>query len=276
MLARAFSQARAAYSLKTLTPAQVAQFNRDGFILLKDFLPPAFKDNLQQWATELEEWPEIPGKWMKYFEYDQNVGTHKLLSRIENILPFHKGFRSLVDDVVTSAVSDCFNHDATVYKEKINFKFPKGKGFTAHQDQPAYVSFGIKRLITTMVPVDDNTSLSGGLEFVYNRAERVIMEQNLDGGIRTDLEARFNWVPIDAHLGDMIIFCSYAPHRSHVNRSTKPRRNLYFTYNSLENGDYRERYYEKRRRDFPPENERDPNKDYSEGAKVFNVSNPFK
>jgi hypothetical protein len=276
MLARAFSQATSAYALRTLTPAQLAVFNRDGFILLKNFLPAAFAGNLDKWATELELAPEIPGKMMKYFEYDSNVGTNKLLSRVENILPFHSGLKSLVDQVVTPAVSDCFGHNATIYKEKINFKFPKGKGFTAHQDQPAYTSFGIKRLITTMVPVDDNTPLSGGLEFAYNRHERVILEQNLDGGIRTDLEAKYNFLPIDAHLGDMIIFCSYSPHRSHTNRSSNPRRNLYFTYNSLQDGDYRERYYEKRRRDYPPESERDPNKDYSEGAKVFNVSNPFK
>ena len=34
--------------------------------------------------------------------------------------------------------------------------------------------------------------------------------------------------------------------------------------------------YEEKRKWFPPECERDPNKDYSQGAKVFNVANPIK
>jgi hypothetical protein len=38
----------------------------------------------------------------------------------------------------------------------------------------------------------------------------------------------------------------------------------------------RDEYYRAKRRSFPPEIVRDPNVDYSEGAKVFNVANPIK
>jgi hypothetical protein len=41
-------------------------------------------------------------------------------------------------------------------------------------------------------------------------------------------------------------------------------------------GDFHDAYYASKRESFPPDVERDPTKDYSEGAKVFNVATPIK
>ena len=84
------------------------------------------------------------------------------------------------------------------------------------------------------------------------------------------------WLPVDAEAGDIIFFDSYVPHRSDINTSNFTRRNLYLTYNPISEGFLRDRYYEEKRKYFPPDIERDPNVDYSEGAKVFNVANPIK
>ena len=179
--------------------------------------------------------------------------------------------------MLTDISSDLFGEQAVIYKEKINFKFPKGSGFNAHQDQPAFVSFGINTLLTVLLPVDPNTRESGGLDMVRKlHKERQLYPQNSDGSLRTDVEAKMNWIPVDGSAGDIILFDSYAPHRSDINVSNFTRRNLYLTYNPLSLGSFRERYYEEKRRSFPPECERDPNKDYSEGAKIFNVANPIK
>jgi ectoine hydroxylase-related dioxygenase (phytanoyl-CoA dioxygenase family) len=126
------------------------------------------------------------------------------------------------------------------------------------------------------MPIDDNTRETGGLDFTKKHRMDVILPQNSDGSIRTDVDAKMYWEPMDCFPGDLFIFDAWAPHRSDVNVSKNTRRNCYLTYNALSFGDYREGYYDAKRRDFPPEIERDPNKDYSEGAKVFNVANPIK
>jgi len=127
------------------------------------------------------------------------------------------------------------------------------------------------------MPIDSNTRQSGGIDIVpKGHIPRVVLPQNSDGSIRTDVEAKLNWVPVDAEPGDAVFFDSYSPHRSDINLSNFCRRNLYFTYNPLSLGSFRDNYYEEKRRLFPPECERDPNKDYSAGAKVFNVANPIK
>ncbi len=99
---------------------------------------------------------------------------------------------------------------------------------------------------------------------------------NSDGSIRTDIDATLKWHPTDCYPGDVFIFDAYAPHRSDINTSKDTRRNCYLTYNALSIGSHREDYFAKKRAEFPPEIERDPNKDYSEGAKIFNVANPIK
>mmetsp|Transcript_19852 Transcript_19852/g.19861 ORF Transcript_19852/g.19861 Transcript_19852/m.19861 type:complete len:214 (-) Transcript_19852:29-670(-) len=213
---------------------------------------------------------------MKYFEEDK-AKTSRLLCRIENFLPYFPELKEVALGLITDISSDLLSEQAVIYKEKINFKFPKGNGFNAHQDQPAFVSFGISKLLTVLMPIDPNTRISGGLDIVpQGHIPRVILPQNSDGAIRTDIEAKLNWAPVDAQPGDLVIFDSYTPHRSDINLSNFCRRNLYLTYNPLSLGSLRDQYYEEKRRSFPPECERDPNKDYSAGAKVFNVANPIK
>ena len=106
--------------------------------------------------------------------------------------------------------------------------------------------------------------------------ERNVYPQNSDGSIQTDIEAKLNWISVDGEAGDMIFFDSYVPHRSDINNSDFTRRNLYLTYNPISLGSFRERYYEEKRIAFPPECERDPNKDYRLSATCLeNIKHSF-
>jgi hypothetical protein len=275
LFARSFAQSATKYMPRVLSAQQLADYQRDGYLRLRNILPPDFKRTLPQNVQEMEQLPEIPGKWMKYFELDR-VNQKRLLCRIENFVSYYKGIADVVNGLLKDISSDCLGEDAVVYKEKINFKFPKSNGFRAHQDQPAFVSFGLNKLLTIVLPIDSNTKASGGLEFVPGgHITHKIMPTNSDGSLRTDIEAKMNWVPVDADLGDILVVDSYVPHRSDVNTTNFTRRNIYITYNPASQGNFREKYYELKRASFPPEVERDPNKDYSEGAKVFNVANPI-
>jgi 2-aminoethylphosphonate dioxygenase len=258
-----------------LTPAQLQSYENDGYLVLKGFLPQKMREDLVKWADEIQTLPEEPGRLMKYFERS-SITKERLLCRVENILPYYDEIRSLSYGILTEISSELFGEPAVIYKEKLNFKFPKGNGFNAHQDQPAFVTFGCPKHLTVMLAIDPNTRESGGLDFVKGKHQPEIMPQNADGSLRTDLQARLNWIPLDAEPGDVVFFDSYAPHRSDINTSTFTRRNLYLTYNPLSFGNFREEYFVKKRTAFPPECERDPNKDYSEAEKIYNVANPIK
>jgi ectoine hydroxylase-related dioxygenase (phytanoyl-CoA dioxygenase family) len=71
-----------------------------------------------------------------------------------------------------------------------------------------------------------------------------------------------NPVSYPTEPGDVVFFDSFAPHGSGPNMSDHKRRVLYVTYNRAADGDHRKQYYADKRASYPPDIERDPQKDY--------------
>jgi len=260
-------------SSKILTPSEIEAFDRDGFVVLRNLLTPQEKELIVQWTSEIQAWPEIKGKWFLYFE---NVKGTRTLCRTENFVPYHEGINSLIRGKLSAAMSDLFREPAVLFKEKINYKLPGAGGFPPHQDAPAYVAFNQKMHMTMMLAADPMTIANGCLEFV--RAEHnkgIFPQKETDGSIKDEIVEQMKWEPVETDVGAVMIFNSYVPHRSGPNLSNNPRRAYYLTFNALSEGDFRDGYYRDKREKFPPEIEREPGKDYSEGAKIYNVATPI-
>ena len=138
------------------------------------------------------------------------------------------------------------------------------------------MSFGQTRHVTLMLGVDPTTAANGGLEIVHDFREPVTLPQAEDGTLRADVVASLDWHPLETRPGDLVLFDSYVPHRSGPNRSDRPRRAFYVTWNRASEGDRRADYYERKRRVFPPECERDPAAPLDPEAAVFNLGNPIR
>lgn len=54
----------------------------------------------------------------------------------------------------------------------------------------------------------------------------------------------------------------FVPHQSKPNLTAEPRRNVYLTYNRRSDGDHRERYFAEKRKNYPPDCEREPGREY--------------
>ena len=65
--------------------------NADGCISLSSSHP----EILKRWTVELEDLPDQPGRWMRYYETSQ-MDDRRLPSRIECFLDHHDGWSSLV------------------------------------------------------------------------------------------------------------------------------------------------------------------------------------
>ena len=255
---------------------QMQCLKKHGYVVLNNYFSPEIKNNFAKWCDELTVWPETPGKWMKYFEI--NAQGERQLCRMENFIDYHPALDVLVrGDRTIKLVSDLMGEPAVIFKEKINYKFPNGGGFKPHQDAPAFVSFNQRFHITMMIAIDDCTIENGCLQLVLGGAnKREILPQENDGSINKNIVNQFVWTPIECKQGDVILFDSYLPHYSEPNRSQRSRRAFFITYNKLsEGGSKRTEYYQDKREKFPPDCERDPNKDYSAGAAIYNVANPI-
>jgi hypothetical protein len=256
-----------------LDPAALEHWRRNGWLWLRGFLSSAESRDLARWTDEIAAWPEVPGKWMRYYERHDG---ERMLARIENFVPYHQGLAAFfASPRLTEVLAVLCGEPVLLFKDKINFKLPGGAGFAPHQDAPAYVDFGVEHHLTLMVPIDPFTSENGCLEIAREACERVFLPQNLDSTLRRGVMEGLSSEALLAVPGDIIVFDAWVPHRSGPNRTSGPRRAYYLTFNPTSAGDHRAAYYARKRECFPPEYERRPGVDYASLGRQFNLGNPF-
>ena len=256
-----------------ISDTELSSWNQRGFLHITGWFDEEEMSQIRDVTEDIERWPEVSGKWMKYYEIDKD---HKRkLCRIENFLQNSPVFDSLCRSTGTlNLMSTLMEEPAELYKEKINFKLSGGQGFRAHQDAPAFSTFDQHFHITLMLSIDTTNEENGCLEIAQGARLQELLEMNPDLTLHQDVIDSMAWAPIQTEPGDLVLFDSYLPHRSGPNQSRVSRRILYATYNRKSEGNWRDAYFEAKRNRFPPDIERDPGRSYDPG--VFNVGNPVK
>lgn len=246
---------------KFLSETQIKTFQEDGFVVIPQMFKAHEMAQITDWVNEVYSLPEVPHKYMFYYE-DNLTKTDRVLARIENFYPYHDGFHQLMSsEKVLNSLADLFGENAVLFKDKINFKMPQGQGFTPHQDAQAGWDDYANLFITMLITIDETTIENGCLELVKGFHKKGLIgelwqpltEENMQG---------MEFIPYPTKAGDVIFFDSYTPHRSAPNFTDKHRRVLYLTYNKLAQGDHRVQYYEDKRKNYPPDIERDAGKKY--------------
>jgi len=245
-----------------LSKAQIGQFSRDGYLVVRSLYDSGEMRAISAWAEELAAAPETPGAMMMYFEAGREPGS-RLLSRVENFVPYHAGFAELITRRrMLQAVEDLFGEPCVLFKDKINFKLPGAAGFEAHQDVQAGWNAYADSHITAMVAIDATNAANGSLEMIPGLHRGGVLGEMWSPLTDTDTRG-LPYVPVHCRPGDAVFFDSFAPHRSGPNTTDQARRVLYITYNKASEGEHRERYYADKRKSYPPDIEREPGKDYA-------------
>lgn len=244
-------------------------FWEDGFVLLKDYLSAEEANNIIKYANELENYPEEKGKWMIYFEGDRKK------SRIENILDYHPFLNQIVSGKISGLVEEIYGQKMSLFKDKMNWKAAQGKGFRAHQDQSAWNDFPPNRFVSVALFANDTALENGCLEFVRKEHQQGLYGHNIDGKGELDpeIERKLAWEFVPTSTRDILIFDSYAPHRSGDNTTDESRRIFYFTYNKTSDGDHYYDYIKRKIIEFPPDIEREEGVIYE--GKRYNLANPI-
>ncbi len=242
-----------------LNDEQIEQFKKDGFLVLKQGFNPEDTAKIIKWTTELAEMPEESGRHWVYHETSQLDPNLSLINRIENFSPFHSGFAELGKALI-NPMSQLLGEEAVLFKEKINFKLPGGDGFKPHQDSQAgwedYADF----FISVMVCIDEATIENGCLQLVKGFQNKGLFRE---WEPLTDEDmAGMDFVYYPTQPGDLVFFDCYTPHSSEPNLSNKTRRLYFATYNKLSEGDHLNKYYADKYKNFPPDIDRDPAKEY--------------
>ncbi|HEX2237203.1 MAG TPA: phytanoyl-CoA dioxygenase family protein [Gammaproteobacteria bacterium] len=245
-----------------ITDQDVQTFRDHGFIVKRSLLTAEEVRQIAAWTDEIAHWPEIPGKYMMYFETSLVQPDERLLSRIENFFPYHAGFHTLLtSNALLGGAARLFGEPAVLFKDKINFKLPGANGFKAHQDVQAGWNAYASLHLTAMVTIDAATIENGCLEIASGHHDRGLIGRMWEPLIADDTVG-MTFTPCICQPGDVAFFDSFTPHRSSPNLSNEPRRVLYITYNRRTEGDHRVQYYADKRRNYPPDCERDVNREY--------------
>ncbi|MCD9622282.1 phytanoyl-CoA dioxygenase family protein [Rhabdothermincola salaria] len=222
----------------------VAHFARTGWVLTEP-LAADVADRLSDWVDEVSAWPDGEGDWLHHREATE---AGAVLCRTENFVPFHTELRDLLTSgALLDLASALLGEPAVLYKEKVNHKAPGGGGFAPHQDAPAYRFVDVH--VSCMIAVDDAVVENGCLE-VVSGAHHDLLPTDDTGCVRPDVVATLDWQPVAVRAGQVLWFHSRTPHRSGANRSDRPRRALYPTYNAAAEGDLRQAYYRQKQAEF--------------------------
>ena len=243
--------------MKYLTESQIKKFQDDGFLLLKKFFSA---EEMGPIIKSINKFSELPynfweaGKEMAYYETSNE--NERILCRIEKYVDYHPEFQKLANSKkVLSILEDLMGGSCILFKDKINFKRPGAGGFRPHQDVQARWDDFVKYTMSIMISTDQSTPENGCLEVAPRQHKRGIIgkyDKPLEGD---DLNGmKFEMVPTE--IGDVLFFDHFTPHQSKANNSDEPRSNIYLTYNLLSEGDHRNEYLNRKRRELPPDNER--------------------
>ncbi len=212
------------------------KFDNDGFIVNENLINQSDLEAIEKWISELNDSKEVN------HHYEKTVNG-KVLSRTENFVSSHTSFREfLLSSSIKDYLTMLFDDEPILFKEKINYKYPGGAGYAPHQDAPAY-PFG-KKHITMLLAIDDSDINNGCLEFARGRNNEGIINIDEKGCIDSLTAEKFVWEKIPLKKGGAVFFDSFVPHRSSTNKSSRPRRALYVTYNAKTEGDLRKDYYD--------------------------------
>ena len=245
--------------MKYLTELQIKKYQDDGFLLLKKFFS---KEEMEPVIKSINKFSEVSynfwevGKEMVYYETSNENENERILCRVEKYVDYHPEFQKLASSSkILSALQDLMGGPCVLFKDKINFKRPGAGGFRPHQDVQARWDDFTKYTMSIMISTDQSTPENGCLEVAPRQHKRGIIgkyDKPLEGD---DLNGmKFEMVPTE--IGDVLFFDHFTPHQSKSNNSDKPRSNIYLTYNLLSEGDHRNEYLNRKKRELPPDNER--------------------
>jgi hypothetical protein len=238
-------------------------FARDGYLVVPGMYDGGEISQLSGWIDELVARPPEVGRQMVYFEDSLLRKGERVLSRIEYFADFHPGLaRFIHSDRMLGATAALLGDEPVLFKEKVNFKLPGGGGFAPHQDiQPGWDDYA-PYFLSVLVTVDESTVENGCLELATGHHRRGLLGRRwepLEGPELAGIEFRaYPMAP-----GDVAFFDCFAPHQSQPNLTDRPRRNLYLTFNRRADGEHRVRYFADKRKSFPPDNEREPGRQYT-------------
>jgi hypothetical protein len=237
----------AAASAAAVSPADVARYQADGFLVVRGVFTPDRIAELDAEAqrilgrTDLIDPDNIRCRWQNHVE----TGECRF-DCFDPVIDLSEACeRAARDPRLLEIVSALYGEPACLFKDKLIFKAPGSLGYNLRQDYISWKSFP-PSFVTAIVAIDAADASNGATEVFpgYHTRGCVTPKDGQYHQLPDDAVDLSTGVVLELAPGDVAIFSGYTPHRSAPNRSPQSRRLLYLSYNALsDGGEQRDRHY---------------------------------
>ncbi len=182
----------------TLSPEQVERYQRDGFLVIEDFLTP---EELERWrqavseAVEKRKGHKLPDRATVYGKGDDKEKDYydKVFEQLINLWQDHPAVRELIlDERIGRMAAELSGAEGIrVWHDQALIKRPWANPTSWHLDTP-YWSFSDRRALSIWVALDDATLENGCLFFLPGTHTATTFD---NPGIGKNMDAIFDVYP---------------------------------------------------------------------------------
>ncbi len=224
---------------KTLSQTEINQFNRDGYLVVRDAIS---KNQLSKLAGELQAWieesrnhtvpfghPTIDGR-PRFDMGEEHSFKNPALRRVNNPSDISKSYFEIMSNARTlDMVVDLIGPNVKFHHCKINLKCP-GANTTVHYHQDfAFTPHSNDDVITTLLMLDDVTENNGCLMVVPGSHKgpmySLFQGDQFVGRVTEKIESNFQrlQIPVIGPAGAVCLMHTRLAHGSVANNSCNPR-----------------------------------------------------
>jgi 2-aminoethylphosphonate dioxygenase len=231
----------------TIDAAQVAQYQADGFLVVRQLFAPDRIAELAGEAERLRARLDLIDPNNIRCRWQDHVTTGECrFDCFDPVIDLSAACAQAArDPKLLEIVSGVYGEPAYLFKDKLIFKPAGALGYQLHQDYISWKSFPTS-FLTVIVAVDAADAANGATEVFPGYHHRGCLAPR-DGNyhqLPDDAVDVSRGVVLELEPGDIAMFSGYTPHRSGPNRSAESRRLLYLSYNAAsDGGDQREAHY---------------------------------
>ncbi len=206
-------------------------------------------------------------KYEKEFVYFENIRNKKRrLRRIEKISDYLKDVKKfVVSKKIEKIIKELTGRKQILFKDKLNFKYPGGKGYEAHVDGHFYWkdrfnkvkkgwSVYSNKFTNAVIPLEKSDKKNGCLYLSKKKNVQILGDNwkeitnslyKFTPNIKQKDLKKFKFIPAPLNIGDILLFDWHCAHRSSNNFSKKSRMIFYATYctNNKKIKNIRNKYY---------------------------------
>jgi len=220
----------------TLTQEQLDQFNRDGFLLIREFASQEECEAILEVALEeiraKQEPIESEGE---YTEDSSRVGTLRRLRQVYQRSPVFEQW--MKNEKIRPILRQVLGETPVItlpHHNSIMTKMPHESSQTCWHQDIRYWHFNGDNLVSVWLALGDEYHENGVLEFIPASHKMVFSKEQFDEKVyfldneanRALIETKLSY---DLHQGDIVLFHAKTLHRANANHTDKAKISFVYT-----------------------------------------------